>query len=567
MTISILILTINFMFGCKSSSLINKRILVTTDCEVELDPHQNKIQLLSHKEYQNTIEDGLGLSISSVTKDFSPIDRSRGFSNSYYDVHISKIRAKNYIDAAFKISQIALADNEFRKKYISQCTLAETECLSTLISEIGLRLFRRPVEDIEIASFKSIFEEIKKYSGNLETALNGMLAAMLMDHRFLYHNRMIQKESSPRELDNYELAERISYYLWNSSPDEELYSIAKTGTLREKKILEKQVNRMIHDQKAKRTFRHYLTEWLELDNLDSVQRSNKKFPEFNGQLLSEMKEEIYHFFEMHFLENNAPMEAIFDSETSMVGPNLARVYGVQHNGNDRISFDIKESPQRSGVLTLAGILTNLSSGDTTSPVRRGLFINNKFLCEEVPPPPADAGAFKIEVDQREDITPRERLGVHRDSAQCYDCHKVIDPVGLAFENFDAIGKFRTQYENGRDIDPAGFIMFPNDATVKRSFDNFKTLSEILKSSKQTKRCFVQKSMQYATKYRPEFKHLCEVDKIRHVFEKNGGTYMSLISSIIHSLSFNSVVDGGIGSVSAPNLPHVPLPSLDKKSIN
>ncbi len=314
--------------------------------------------------------------------------------------------------------------------------LADDE-MPAILSALAPRLFRRPVADTVVADFLAFYGEMRATEEPL-FAFRETVKAMMASPFFLYH---VEPGAAP---DGHALANRLSYFLWRSAPDEELLQAAANGSLGEPGKLRAQADRLLADEKAERFLRDFTGQWLLVDKVGEMQPDSSLYPEYDEQLERAMVAETRHFLR-EMLEKDEPLVSLIDSDWAMLNDRLAEHYGipgVEGNHFRRVVLD-KEKTVRGGLLTQASFLNVTSNGTTTSPVVRGVFVLDRILGTPAPPPPPDVPP--IEPDIRGATTIQEQLEKHREIQQCSACHRKIDPYGIALENFDVIGGWREHY--------------------------------------------------------------------------------------------------------------------------
>lgn len=308
---------------------------------------------------------------------------------------------------------------------------------AAIAAHLAPKLFRRPVDAATVEKYRALFEKFTQ-SMTPDEALRGMLAAMLVSPRFLYH------EEPPQEPDAFAIASRMSYFLWRSTPDDELMKAAADGSLLDAAKRRAQAERMMADARTERFLKDFTGQWLRVREVGVMKANADLYPEYDAELEAAMRGETEHFIAELF-QRDLPVAQLIDSDWTMLNERLARHYGIDGvSGPDfrRVSLD-KSKTVRGGLLTQASIHAITSNGTVTSPVARGTWLLEKFLGTPAPPPPPDVPP--IEPDIRGATTIKEQLAKHRETAACASCHKKIDPLGFALENFDVIGGWRENY--------------------------------------------------------------------------------------------------------------------------
>jgi mono/diheme cytochrome c family protein len=311
------------------------------------------------------------------------------------------------------------------------------EKAAEIAAHLAPKLFRRPVYDVAVEKYRALFAKFSKTMTSDE-ALRGMLAAMLVSPRFLYH------EEPPSGPDAFAIASRISYFLWRSTPDNELLQAAADGSLLDATKRRAQAERMLADSRTERLLTDFTGQWLRVREVGVMKANAELYPEYDAELEAAMRAETEHFIAEMF-QRDLPLSNLIDSHWTMLNERLAKHYridGVVGPDFRRVSLD-KSKTVRGGLLTHASIHAVTSNGSTTSPVVRGTWVLEKFLGTPASPPPPDVPA--IEPDIRGATTIKEQLAKHRDIASCASCHRKIDPPGFALENFDVIGGWRDHY--------------------------------------------------------------------------------------------------------------------------
>ncbi len=370
------------------------------------------------------------------------------------------------------------------------------------------RAFRRPASDKLVKPYLDLVRVRLEQGYNFEDALHVGLKGVLCSPHFLF------LENKPGRLDDHALASRLSYFLWSSMPDQELFELAGKDKLHEPEVLRNQVERMLKDPRAAAFTENFLDQWLNLRDFDSTVPDKKLYPEFGEFLKISMLRETRLFFD-EILKNDLSALNFVDSEFAMLNEPLARLYGIAGvAGPEFRKVKLPAGCHRGGVMTQASVLRVTANGITTSPVLRGVWVMKTILGQPVPPPPAEVPA--IEPDTRGAVTIRAQLAKHRQSESCAACHRKIDPLGFALENFDVMGGWRENYRaigagkkgaklnikvHGRNVAyhigprvEAGDVM--PDGQPFKNIDEFKRI--LLTDPDPIARCIAEKLIVYGT---------------------------------------------------------------------
>ena len=320
--------------------------------------------------------------------------------------------------------------------------LAEPEYAREVIGRFATRAYRRPLVSSELDRLMRYWAETRKNTDSLEASLRDTLGVVLSSPQFL---GLVASRSTPngrQQLNDYELAARLSYFLWSSMPDEPLIKLAETSQLQKPEVLAAQTRRMIRDPRAWEFIEQFTEQWLELDRLERVTVDRGQYPDFSEQLSAAMRKESLHFFG-DVLRSEGTIFQILDSDFTHLNELLAEHYGVAGVSGPqfrRVSLD--ESHHRGGVLTHASVLTGTSDGHDGHPIKRGMWLLRTLLDERPPPPPPNVPELDRADPKVRGLTIPQALAVHRESTACMGCHRKIDPWGLAFEEYDAIGNWQ-----------------------------------------------------------------------------------------------------------------------------
>ncbi|MCS7024332.1 MAG: DUF1592 domain-containing protein [Bryobacteraceae bacterium] len=381
------------------------------------------LRRLTHLQYNLTVKDLLGDETHPANA-FPREDFINGFTNQAEGQSVSPLLAEAYARAAQRLAENAFGKGD--RRGLIGCRPSNS-CRDDFLRRMGLRTFRRPLRSDELERYRKLFAKETDFFRGAKLVTE----AMLQSPHFLFH----------LEPGLWGLASRLSYFLWDTMPDDALFSAAQSGALADPKQLEAQVQRMLADPRAQQAFDRFLSEWLRFDRLRNALRDRNLYPEYSPELVENMIEETRRLFrhaawgEVSFLE-------FFTAEYSFLNSALARLYGLEPPAEPWAKMALPALHPRAGILGHASFLTLTSKPVETSPTERGLFIREHFLCQVVPPPPAGVNTALPPVTEEKPISQRERLRIHLADPVCASCHSLVDPIGFGLENFDAIGRYR-----------------------------------------------------------------------------------------------------------------------------
>ncbi|MBT7742912.1 MAG: DUF1592 domain-containing protein [Opitutae bacterium] len=303
------------------------------------------------------------------------------------------------------------------------------------------RAWRRPVSEDELGKWVGHFKRIREEENSAIFALRETLTASLASSNFIYLSEP-HKAQKPRALNAHELASRLSYFLWSSMPDEKLSALADEGSLLDSKILEKEFDRMLADEKSDRFADQFSTQWFDLDGVDRVAINPRYYEKFDSSLKTDMMGETRAFFREILRSESSALQFI-DADFTMLNATLAKHYGLEGPRSQRFErVSLKGTDRPGGVLGHASIQLSGSDGTDSHPIKRAVWIRERLLHDPPNPPPPDVPGIEQSVENFEKLSVREQLAVHRNKVACADCHRSIDPWGIALESYDAIGLFR-----------------------------------------------------------------------------------------------------------------------------
>ena len=442
-------------------------------------------------------------------------------------------KVNKFINSIFFVGPYpSKVEKESRKKLLICDPATGPACVDKIISTLARRAYRRPVTKTEVAALTH-FTAIAKAEGRTpEQGIQLAVQAMLVSPHFLFH---IEHDANPTDpnsvhkVSDVELADRLSYFLWSSMPDEELQAAGEAGKLSQPAVLDAQVKRMLADPKASAMAENFAGQWLEIRNLDNIKPDPVKFPAWSPELRDAFKTETRMFFD-NMLRENRPIGEFLNARYTYLNEFLAKYYGITDvKGPDFRRVDLK-TEERGGILSQGSVLAVSSYPSRTSVVIRGKYILQNILGTPPPPPPPDVPPLD-EGSVGTAMSLRQQMEKHRANAVCASCHSRMDPLGFGLENYDAIGKWRTM-DGKFPVDSSGVL--PSG----KSFSTPLQMREILTGMQADfARCLTEKMMVYALGrgLKPYDKRT--VTDIDDKLATSGYGFQTLVSEVVHSLPF------------------------------
>jgi len=493
------------------------------------NPGRVLIHRLSRTEYNNTVRDLFG--VQSNPADRFPADGGGGggFDNNADTLFIPPILMERYLEAAGEVLNEAPAAQLFVAR--PGKALPARAAAQKILAHFGTRAFRRPVEPAEVDRLLRLYDAAARRGEPFESAVRYALKAVLISPSFLFRIEKEQPTTEAYRISDYELASRLSYFLWSSTPDAELFRLAKLGKLRDPQVLDAQIQRMIQSPKSAALADSFAGQWLRVRDLQtSAQPDRRRYPTFTPSLRDAMYQETVEFFGS-VLKENASLLRLLDADYTYLNEELAKHYGIPGVIGANFRRVALPDRQRGGVLTMASVLTVTSYPQRTSPVLRGKWVLEELLGAEVPPPPPNAGGLPASDAPREGLTFRQRLEKHREKPECASCHNRMDPIGFGLENFDAVGRWRTEM-GGVPVDSAGVL-----ATGEKFSGPVELRARILARKEEFARNLSEKMLAYALGRGLEPYDLPTVRKLTATLAKDDYRSATLIREIVQSYPF------------------------------
>lgn len=501
------------------------------------DPGLFVIRRLTKTEYGNTLHDLFGVE-SAMANDLPDEVSGAGYLNS-----LSPLQMELYLAISDKVLDRILSPDETAPTEIQRRLFgdppapeADTRAAARDVARsLARKAYRRPPSPGEIDVLLEVFDLGRENNLTYSASLRLMLRAILVSPQFLFITPAgeVQPKEDIVPLDNYQLASRLSYFLWATMPDDELMALADNGKLSDPSVLKAQVKRMLEDPRSRALFDGFGAQWLGLGDLASRTFDPFQFPEMTSDLRSAMYEEARLFFESIVRDNRSVMTFV-NGDYTFLNESLAKIYGLEGTITGPTMRQVQlNDGNRGGILGMPGILAATSFPNRTSPVRRGIWVLEQVLGDHVPPAPADVPALeKQNAADVAHLTLRQRTELHRTNPVCANCHKTLDPIGFGLENFDAIGRWRDQEENGSAIDASG------ELPGEKHFSSPKELKALIAArTDEVVRNLAERLLSYALCRNLEGYDEVVVDSLMREIAADDYRMQSLISFIATSYPF------------------------------
>jgi hypothetical protein len=502
-------------------------------------PGPSYIRRVNRLEYNNTVHDLLA-DTSAPADSFPAEEVSLGFDNNAQALSVSPVLAEQYLDAAESLATTAVNTN-WAKLVPCAPTITDAAavdaCGQAFIMSFGQRAYRRPPDADDVAALTAAFNAGK--ATDIVTGVRLAIEAALQSPRFLYR---VELGGTPPagatvvQLDDWEMASRLSYLLWHSMPDDALFSAAAAGKLTAPADIEAQVQRMIADPKAHGVVADFHAQWLRVGEISGVEKDATIFPAFTPAIAQLMQQETARFLD-YVTWNGAAgggpgdLTAILTAPFTFVNGPLAQYYGMTGVSGSAFVKTPLDGTHRAGVLGQGGLLSLLAKANQTSPVHRGKFVREQLLCMQLPPPPANLMIKPPELSAT--LSTRQRFTQHSIDPACTPCHHLMDPIGLGFEDFDGAGVFRA-LENGQPIDDSGEV---EDSDVGGTFHGVGELTAKLASSDQVRTCVATRWFRYGYGRGETSADTCSLSTIQSQFASGGFKIRDLLIALTRTDAF------------------------------
>jgi hypothetical protein len=447
-------------------------------------------------------------------------------------------RLLNGVEVAGPFGPTALQSTASRDRIFichPQSAADEEPCARRIAENLTRRAYRRPVNAADVDHLMPLFAAGRKQAGNFDGGVEQLVAGVLASPDYLYRAILPPADSTPGdvyELSDLELASRLSFFLWSDGPDDELLSVAASGKLSDPKVYEAQVRRMLADPRAAALVTGFAMRWLNVDDLKAVEPDPLLYPAFNEQMRKDFSTEIELFLRSVLLDDKSIM-LLLSADYSFLNERMARHYGMTNVFGPQFRRVTLTDPNRFGVLGKSAVLLRTSYANRTSPVLRGAWVLERIMgTPPTQPPPGVSTNLDVPLGQKV-TTVRARLELHRAAKSCSQCHGVIDPIGLAMENFDVIGTWR-QRDDAADAAIDASTVLPSGVPVSGPIELRNTL---LSRPEQFALAFSQKLMMYGLGREVEPDDMKQVRALVHAAAKSDYRFSDIVLGVVSSDAF------------------------------
>jgi len=487
--------------GLRWMTLIIGVVMMLAGCsngtaEPEYSASPLRARLMTGQQYSNTIAQIFGEDISnSVAAPLPPLTRTDGLlASGAAFVGVTSDQVQQIQQAAQSVA--AKVVDEQHRDFLIPCTPvssaeADAACAAQFLRETGRLLFRRALDEAQVDELVGIAGAAAGQTEDFYAGLGLALEAMLISPAGLFivdHSEPDPQRPGQERLDAYSLASRLSFFLWNAAPDDELLRAAESGELHTREGLERSVDRMLRSSRLEDGMTAFFDDMMAFDEFDSLAKDPVVYPMVTGATLADAREQTLRTVIDHVITREQDYRDLFVTRSTFMSMSLAAIYGTP-TSNGWVPYEFPEDSARSGLLSQVSFLAAHSHAVRSSPTLRGKALRELFLCQKVPAPPPNVDFSALE-DAGDVATARERLEIHNTNPSCAGCHLIIDPIGLALENFDGAGRYR-ETENGVALDTSGEL----DGAV---YDDFEGLTTAVRNHRKLPYCLVSRLYAYGT---------------------------------------------------------------------
>ena len=494
------------------------------------DPGRVAPRRLNRTEYNNTVQDLFGITLTPADNFPADSGGGGGFDNNADTLYLPPVLLERYLVAADQILDAAKPETWLLAK--PGKSVSDREAARKSLKAFATKAFRRPVGPAELDGLVSLFRRVRQGGATYTEALRTATKAVLVSPGFLFRiDDTLPAQSGPQPLDAYSIASRMSYFVWSSMPDAPLMAAAANGSLLKQEVQTAHLRRMLQSPRANTFGALFGGQWLRAKEiLQTAQPDPRKYPMFTKSLRQAMFDEVSMYIST-MVRENLPVRKLVVSDFTFVNDELARHYGMTGIVGPEMRRVPTDGVQRGGLLGMGALLTVTSYSQRTSPVLRGKWVMAEVLGAPPPPPPPVVNTLPADERPQQGLTLRQRLEAHRNKPECKGCHQRIDPMGFALENFDAVGRWRTEI-GGVAVDARG------ELASGETFDGIKGMRSVLLAREDDiARNVVERLMAYALGRGLEPEDLPSVSVIMRQCKPGGYRMQDLMTGVVQSLPF------------------------------
>jgi hypothetical protein len=506
-------------------------------CTPGTPPATTRLARLTHHQYDNSVRDLTGLSLG-LAAEFLADPHQAGFDRGL-DLHVGDVLTKAYRDAAEKVADSVVTNTTAYNRVVGCNPSQGDACAKTFIAEFGKKAWRRPLTDAEQTSLLALFKlgtTLADTGDDFQKGVRVTLEALLQSPKFLYRIELSNESSNGIiKLNGYEVASRLSFMVANTTPDATLLTAAANNQLGTSELIGTQATRLLQDQGAHETVRDFHHQWLDLDIFpNKLTKDPQLYPTVTPDLAPAMQSEVERFVDAVTFERKAGYASLLTAPFTYVNKTTAALYGVTGSFTDNLQRVDLNVAQRAGLLTQVGFLATHAFSGSSSPIHRGVFIQRRMLCNQIPDPPANVPSLPP-LNGTTIKTTRQQVDQHTANEPCASCHHTfINPVGFGLENFDAVGRFRT-LENGEPIDATGVLAGTAD---KAPFASGIELSRAIAHAPEAKLCYAKNWFRYTFGRQETDADSCELRRIAEKLASDQYTALDVLTDLARTQAFS-----------------------------
>jgi len=509
-------------------------------CAKSEDVERTPLRRLTRTEYTNSVRDLLSVDVTAAL-DLPADEVTNGFDNNSAVLTVSSLHAEKYVLVSEALAKLAVQKLSALTGSCDTAAKGEDACALAFAKSFGRRAFRRPTTAEDERQLIAAYTA-GRTGGSYAEGIEVMVRAALQSPDFLYRLELTPATDTSAKripLSQFELASRLSYLAWGSGPDDALLDAAAKGELATKAQVAAKTRELLASPKARTAISSFFEQWTSTRRLGITTKNTQTFPAFSNELREAMAKELPAFVNDVLWNGDGKLSTLLTAPVAFVSGPLAQLYGVSapaaSAGGSPVKVSLPANQQRAGLLTQAGFLSVQGHPDQTSPVLRGKFVRAMLLCQPPPPPPADVDISLPTVE--EGATARKRFAAHESAAaSCASCHKLMDPIGLTFEHFDAIGQYREQ-DNGQTLDVSGEILGANDPSLAGAFNGPAELAAKLANSEQVRACVATQWFRFAAGRSEGNGDACSLASMGQAFTAANGNIIDLIVATTQTDAF------------------------------